>query len=104
MEDTVHHICNMIGVNSLSRRKMVECGMSTIDALFDINEDTNEDRFGTIRSDVVNNLRIAVRWLRENAYKDQTDQFTEEVFNELVFQDDFIKKYRGTDRYTSCEN
>jgi len=83
---------------------MVECGMSTIDALLTINEDTNEDRFGTIRSNVVNNLRLAVRWLRENAYKDEMDHFTEEVFNELVFQDDFLKEYRGTDRYTTCEN
>ena len=104
MEDTVHHICNVIRVNYLTRSKIVECGMSTIDALLAINEDTNEDRFGTIRSDVVNNLRLAVRWLRENAYKDEMDHFTEEVFNELVFQDDLFKEYRSTDRYTTCEN
>ena len=67
----MHHICNVIGVNSLERSKMVECGMSTIDDFMAINEDFNEDRFGTIRSDVVNNLLLAVRWLRENAYKDE---------------------------------
>ena len=71
MDNTVHHICNVFGVNSLERSKMVECGMSTIDDFMAINEHLNEDRFGTIRSDVVNNLLLAVRWLRENAYKDE---------------------------------
>ncbi len=57
-----------------------------------------------LRSDVVNNLLLAVRWLRENAFKDEMDDFTKEVFNELVYQDDFFKEDRGTDRYTTSEN
>ena len=64
MDDTVHHTRNVIRVNSLERSKMVECGMSTIDEFMAINEDSNEDRFGTIRSDVVNNLHFCRKMVK----------------------------------------
>ena len=38
----MHHICNVIGVNSLERSKMVECGMSTIDDFIRQNDRTTE--------------------------------------------------------------
>jgi len=42
MGDSVNHICNVIGVNGMTRRKMVQCGISTINQLMAITEDRNE--------------------------------------------------------------
>ena len=61
---------------------MVQCGISTIHEFMATEEDRNEDRFGTIRSDVdvdvVKHLLLAaVRWLKENPDKDVMDNFTD---------------------------
>ena len=61
MDDSVNHICNVIGVNDMTRSKMVQCGISTIEELMAITEDRNERSIrykneGGIRSDVFNNL------------------------------------------------
>ena len=65
MDDSINHICNVIGVNGMTRSKMVQCGISTINQLVTIMEDRNEGGIryrneGGIRSDVFKYLLLAV--------------------------------------------
>jgi len=71
MDDSVNHICNVIGVNGMMRSKMVQCGISTINQLIAITEDRNEGSIryrneGGIQSDVLKNLLLAIKWIKEN--------------------------------------
>jgi hypothetical protein len=99
MDDSVNHICNVIGVNGMTRSKMVQCGISTIDQLMAIREERNEGSLrykheGGIRSDVFNNLLLAVKWMKENPGKDVMDNFTDDVFDKLFMDNDdrdFVK-------------
>ena len=72
---------------------MVQCGISTIDQLMAIREERNEGSLrykheGGIRSDVFNNLLLAVKWMKENPGKDVMDNFTDDVFDKLFMDND----------------
>ncbi len=83
MDENIKHICNPIGINAMSRARMVEYGICTIPDLLQIREQIETKTFNCLWSDVKKNLLLTIKWVENNQNADIMRDFDEQVFESI---------------------
>ena len=83
MDESMQHICNTLGINAMSRAKMVEYGICTIPDLLQIKEQIKTETFNRLWSDVKKNLLLTIKWIENNQKADIMQNFDDEVFEKI---------------------
>jgi hypothetical protein len=83
VDENIKHICNPIGINAMSRARMVEYGICTIPDLLQIREQIETKTFNCLWSDVKKNLLLTIKWVENNQNADIMRDFDEQVFESI---------------------
>ena len=89
MDYKMEHICNEIGINTLSRARMLEYGICAIQNLMQIQERIKMERRYCLQTDVFKNLLLVVKWIKGNPHRDIMRDFDLNVF-EMIFEKDVL--------------
>ena len=83
MDENIKHICNTIGMNAMSRARMVEYGICTIPDLLQIREIIKTEAFNRLWTDVKKNLLLTIKWLENNPNADIVRDFDDQAFENI---------------------
>ena len=77
------HICNVIGMNAMSLKRMVEYGICTLSDLLQIREKFKTEAFNCLRTDVKKTLFLTIKWLENNRNADIMRDFDKQAFENI---------------------
>ena len=72
MDKNMKHICNVIGMNAMSLKRMVEHGICTLSDLLQIRERVKTEAFNRLQTDVKKNLLLTIKWLENKSSMSST--------------------------------